>query len=211
MDIYQALCKLMDERRVFVSEADFQLSLAWAIQQLNPTSRIRLEYTPWEVDARIRLDIVVLEGDNMYPIELKYPTKKFDEVVGGERIRLKDQAAHDITRYDFLKDIKRMEAIVACKSYSIPAAYAILLTNAPTYWTLPRMDRKMKTPIDAEFRIHEGVHLSGTRQWHANAGAGTTAEREAPIELRGEYIVHWNDYRPEPQCLFMYTVIEVKP
>lgn len=55
----------------------------------------------------------------------------------------------------------------------------ILVTNEPRYWQPRRTERR--TNAD-EFRIHEGLELSGTRAWGPNTG-GTMKKRESLIEL----------------------------
>ncbi len=42
-------------------------------------------------------------------IELKYKTRHLLGIVGGEIYDLGDQAAQDLGRYDFFKDIERLE------------------------------------------------------------------------------------------------------
>lgn len=44
-------------------------------------------------------------------LELKYPTRKLACIVVGEEFALKDQAAQDTRRYDFIKDSR---AVGAC-------------------------------------------------------------------------------------------------
>ena len=38
--------KLKQKRKIFVSEADFQLEVAWVIKENYPDAKIRLEYPP---------------------------------------------------------------------------------------------------------------------------------------------------------------------
>ena len=69
-------------------------------------------------------------------IGLKYKTKSVEIVVNDERFKLKDQAAQDISRYGFIKDVSRLEECVDKLPNTI--GYAIFLTNDPSYWNLPR-------------------------------------------------------------------------
>lgn len=177
---------LAAQRPVFHSEADFQHALAWAIHEADPDIPIRLEYKPL-LDERLYLD-VWLGREPPIAIELKYATRSLDVTVSRERFILKDQAAQDWTRYDFLKDVTRLERIATV----LPGAsgFALLLTNDHLYW---RCGGRPDT-VDAAFRLHEGRKVSGELRWLAHAGAGTTSGREQPIDLRARYDLAWRPY-----------------
>lgn len=55
----------------------------------------------------------------MVPIELKYKTKGFTEIIGSDTIIIKNQGAQDVGRYDFLYDVQRIEGIVKNSLYQI--------------------------------------------------------------------------------------------
>jgi len=74
-----------------------------------PKSDVRLEYCPVHIDPSMHIDILLKEEDELYPIELKYVTAACDIIAHGERYLLKNHGAQDIRRYDFLKDIMRIE------------------------------------------------------------------------------------------------------
>ena len=42
-NIYKIIDKLKEKRKLFVSEADFQLELAWIIKEEYPNAKVRLE------------------------------------------------------------------------------------------------------------------------------------------------------------------------
>jgi hypothetical protein len=96
-------------------------------------------------------------------------------------------------------------------TYAHATGYAILLTNAPLYWT-----RSYKTGMgDAEFRLHQGRELHGTLQWGERSKAGTRRTREKPLRLAGSYSLQWEDYSrataEEKFATFRYLVVEIKP
>ena len=62
------------------------------------------------------MDIPVKDGDLTCAIKLKYKTKKLDTVFGGEEFHLRNHDVQDIGRYDFIKDIVRLERFVAPNS-----------------------------------------------------------------------------------------------
>lgn len=209
INIENSLRSLFDEGRIFVSEADFQFAYAWKIKELYPNASMRLEYIPWQYDKNIHIDIAVFINGQMIPIELKYKTKGFTGIINGDTITLKNQGAQDVGRYDFLYDIRRMEGIVKSGLYPIEKAYAVLLTNDSGYWNKPNRSGTSDRPVDDEFRIHEGVIISGQRAWKPEAGAGTMRNREAPINMQGEYRISWNGYKPTDECIFKFTIVEI--
>ncbi|MCY4525739.1 MAG: hypothetical protein OXB89_03940 [Anaerolineaceae bacterium] len=186
LDICDSLKTLAVKRQLFHSEADFQHALAWQIQQLRPAAEIRLEL-PVAGETRRYLDIAVQDGTERVLIELKYTTREFRIRIGAEAFHLRDQRAQDVRRYDYLKDIERLESMLSEQVGT--RGYAILLSNDHTYWTKGRTDT-----VDAAFRLHEDSLLSDTRHWDQNTAAGTMRGREDPIHLRGNYRNQWRDY-----------------
>ncbi len=180
------LRNLAARRPIFHSEADFQHALAQAIHEADPDIPIRPEYRPFP-DERLYID-VWLGGESPIAIELKYPTRALDVTVGGEWFVLKDQSAQDLTRYDFLKDVVRVERIAS--TFPGASGFALLLTNDRSYW----VPSSRPDTIDAAFRLHEGRTVTGELGWSAHAGAGTTRGREEPIAVSGRYDLAWRRY-----------------
>ena len=219
LDQHDSLCKknqmksgegiesLFPDFPIFCSEADFQFSLAWRIKELYPEVDVKLEYRPWDYDKRVRIDIVILKDNRMIPIELKYKTKRYDEEYKGEKIELKNQSAHDSARYDFIRDIKKLEDIIKCDKYRIEEAYAIFLTNDPLYWN----PVNNTDALDSQFRIHEGVQINGERAWKEGASKGTIKDREDELEVDGTYDIKWHTYWELSSTTFKYTVVKIDP
>ena len=188
LDIHRLMARLAGTRKVFHSEADFQHTLAWHIHETMPKSQIRLEVniTPAE-DTKMFLDIwLPVEG---IAIELKYKTRALELEQDDEPFTLRDQSAHDQGRYDFLRDVQRLETVYSdleqCK-----AGYAVLLTNDSAYWKAPPRPGTM----DADFRIHEGQEISGELKWAEHTSKGTKKGKEDPIQIKGSYRLHWREY-----------------
>ena len=110
-------------------------------------------------------------------MELKYKTKRLTIVQDGEEFCLRSHQAQNFNRYDFWKDVQRLERV----SVAGVVGYAIFLTNDASYWRTPV--REVKT-ADAAFRIHEGRTISGSLQWSTKVDRGS---RNATLVLRGEY------------------------
>jgi hypothetical protein len=191
VDLADTLRALAGLRPVFHSEADFQLALAWQIQQRDPDMLVRLETRP---APSVHLDLAFSRPDlgRSSAVELKYLTRAWSGDVGGERYELKNQGAQDIRGYDVVKDIVRVEQFIAGQ----PGAdgVVVVLANDAAYWRPPKT---VDTANAAAFRLGEGVVLSGTRAWGPNTG-GTITGREKALDLRGSYELHWEDYATLP-------------
>ena len=192
--------ELSKERPIFHSEADFQHSLAWKIHELYPDLEIRLEKREKINEEEMYLDIFVFDTKKVYALELKYKTKGIHVIHNDkehhyrEEYLLKDQRAHPISRYDFCKDIERLEKVVKNyqKKHQNAIGFAIFLTNDHLDWKKSNNERSHI--IDEDFRIDKGKEiLKGTLRWRG-ASPGTTKKREKPIKLAGEYAIEWKDY-----------------
>lgn len=185
VDVAGALSALAVRRPIFHSERDFQHALAWQIQLASPAAQIRLETRP---RRGVHLDLLVHLDGTSTAIELKYLLAGLRATVGGELFDLPHQSANDISRHDVVKDITRVEAMLA-DGYADDGC-VLVLTNDRSYWQpAARADT-----IDAGFRLHEGRVLEGTLRWADRAGTGTTAGRDTPLTLTGRYACHWRDY-----------------
>jgi len=205
IDIRRLLRALAAKRPVFQSEADFQHALAWEIHLQHPTHSVRLEFKPPQLDKRVYLDIWAVDKSTILAIELKYKTRLLDVRIGQESFHLLDQSAQDLARYDFLRDINRLEQIVFTRS---SMGYAVFLTNDSAYWKPPRNSGT----VDADFRIHQGRVLTGNLQWGTGASKGTMRSREHTISIKGVYSLNWQDYSKPSKASygkFRYLLVEV--
>jgi len=187
--IKDVLNELRQVRPVFHSEADFQHALAWTIHDKYSDLNVRLEKRVILNGGEIYLDIFIFNNSKSVAIEVKYKTKNLDILVNSEEFNLKNQDAQDQGRYDFIKDISRLEE--ATKMPNINTGFAILLTNDESYWSEP--SRNVST-ADKDFRIHEGKTIKAQLSWKEGTSEGTMSGRKEPITLEGEYILHWKDY-----------------
>ena len=216
-DVIGYLEGLACTRRVFHSEADFQHALAWHIHEVIPDCRVRLEFKPFPCE-KLYLDIWL--PDAGVAIELKYKTRKVKLTPDNEVFSLRDQAAQDCGRYDFIQDVRRLERVMddsAIPAKAIPAkvGFAVFLTNDPLYWKCPgAVDTAPgKEPTnDHAFRIHEGRELGDKLDWRSPPAE--TDPRKDPISLRGKYPLTWRDYRFLENCaggLFRFLLVQVRP
>lgn len=198
------MASLARQRPVFHSEADFQHALAWHWQQQTPNAAIRLEYRLPFVGERGYADLWIRDGGRTTYIELKYWTRALNVQQGEETYTLANQAAQDISRYDFIKDLERVERAVTSGLASV--GFVVALTNDQSYWSPPRPGT-----VDAAFRLHEGRTLIGELAWAEHAGIGTTATRHRILNLAREYRCHWQPYSDlgVPRGEFRYLLVEV--
>lgn len=202
MDVKEILESLSKGRPIFHSEADFQHALAWEIKLQNHKASIRLEKQVAS-DRRVHLDLLVLDAEKHIAIELKYKTRGAAIKVGEEAFSLRNHCAQDLGRYDFLKDISRIESYVA--SHPGAEGYAIFLTNDPTYWNATKRNHT----VDAHYRVNEGRVISGELSWHESAKEGTTKGRKDAINIQGSYTANWSDFSDIDGQRFKYLMAHV--
>ena len=190
--VLNCLEQLRNTRPVFHSEADFQHTLAWAIHRMTPETSIRLEVPRHANDLRMTVDIVCFRPGETHYIELKYKTVALATCWADETFEIRGHGAQDLGRYDFLKDIHRLESLVSGNPSA--TGQAVLLTNDGNYWRAPR-DPGVGY---GQFSLDQGRRLHGTLAWGDRAGPGTRKGREAPIELGGSYSLDWQDYSTVP-------------
>jgi hypothetical protein len=208
VNITDVLAALARQRPIFHSEADFQHALAWELHQRLPNAAIRLELPVAHRNKLLHVDIWIVQNQQILALELKYKTRALTLTIGDESFRLLNQSAQDLGRYDFIKDIQRLELLLADHYHAI--GYALLLTNDSSYWIPPRDNRS----VDANFRIPEGRALHGILQWGAHASVGTMRGREAPLEISGTYPLHWAEYAQSATTSygrFCYLAVKVEP
>ena len=187
-DIELIMSKLKEKRKLFVSEADFQLEMAWIIKDLYPNAKVRLEYCP-SFDFNMHIDILVIMDDMWIPIELKYKTKGCKKNVDDEVFNLKNHGAKNVNCYLYLKDIQRIERIKA----NVPnfnTGYTVFITNELSYTKKPlKQDCVYK-----EFSLEDNIIKRGTLNWSENASVGTKKNYEKPIVLKNNYKIKWHNY-----------------
>lgn len=205
VDIKEVLKKLAAKRPVFHLEIDFQHALAWEIHEQEPKCQMRLDFRVQWLHEPSYVDIWCKHKDTILAIELKYKTRKLHVEADGEAFDLKEQGARDIARYYFLKDIQRLERIAI--DHDKITGYALMLTNDPEYWNLPRF----RETNDAEFRIHQGATRTGELHWKPGTSSKTTEGREE-LSLKGKYFFNWGFYSKQfekPYGEFRYALVRV--
>jgi hypothetical protein len=205
LDLDRILRMLAEKRPIFHSEADFQHALAWEIHIVEPAALIRLELpVRLEMNRPTYLDLLVQCDQQRYAIELKYKTSAMATEINGENFLLSNRSAQDAGRYDFLKDVVRLEQYVAKTQNS--TGYAIFLSNDSLYWNEPRRDiTSVAFSIHDTRQIHSGTEMC----WAAHAGSGSTKGRERPIVCKSSYSCSWKSYSSLNRNHFKCLLVKV--
>jgi len=185
IEIMQALAR---RRAIFHSEADFQHAFAWEIHRSAPDCDIRLEVPVRAASSAIHLDLLARSRVGQMAIELKYKTRALTAALNGEDFNLMSHAAQDLGRYDFFKDLSRIEAFAQAGPERI--GYAIFLTNDSAYWKAPSAIGHGY----AGFAMNDGRDIAGNLCWGERASEGTRRGRQEEITIRGCYRLRWLPY-----------------
>ncbi|MDR2892190.1 MAG: hypothetical protein LBV80_03770 [Deltaproteobacteria bacterium] len=214
LDIHSLLDNM--KRPAFASEDDFKFVFAYELQKLLPDANVVLEY-PHEIIAgkRSYIDIAIRRKKQYIPIELKYKTKQANVLLReGEPFKLKNHSACDIGRYDFLRDIWRLEQLLKESHKFGPCGYAVLLTNDRMYWD-KNSEQKINSN-DRDFKFFDGddtVIRKGIHSWYKNNEiAQYSGSRYRSLEFDNQYDIRWHDYFPSaanPSEPFRYVTVTV--
>lgn len=171
LNLHSLIGAIAARRPVFHSEADFQHAFAWELHLQFPEGHIRLERLVESTLGSLHMDVTAELDGRLHAFELKYKTRAMAMRIGSELYALQEHVAQPIGRYDFLKDVARLEAITQNRQASV--AYAIFLTNDSAYWAEPRS----VDDTSAAFSLHDGRVLSGRLDWSPRASIGTKRGR----------------------------------
>jgi len=181
IEVGTAITDLINQRKVFHSEADFQFALAWQIQQLHQDADVRLEVPVTRASGgRTELDIQVQRGDpiEVTAIELKYRTALWAGTSEGEDFNLRYHSATDLGFLYFARDIQRVEELIG--QGSADHGYAIFLTNEQRYTR--HLARKCNF---TDFQLENGGLLGPILNW-----AGDPNHKNS-LNLKSSYAIKW--------------------
>ena len=216
-DIKEFLDKELEEKaRVFLNEWDFQMKLSLFLTHIKGY-KVHLEYSvplnflveknkkkyPFANKENINIDIVIEKEGLFYLIELKYKTQratiKFERFGEINCVSLKDQSRIPMSKYDFWKDVARLEFLK--ESFEkVKGGLCIFLTNNETY-------TKGDKGISEEFTMKKGEPHSGELKFKE----GELKEKNPAFSLLGEYqIDKWYNIKNEKTNIdFHYCIVEV--
>ncbi|MBM0649290.1 hypothetical protein JMN10_04060 [Capnocytophaga genosp. AHN8471] len=216
-DIKEFLDKELKEKgRVFLNEWDFQMSLSLFLTHIKDY-KVHLEYVvplnflaeknkkkyPFANKENINIDIVIEKEGLFYLIELKYKTQratiKFERFGEINCVSLKDQSRIPMSKYDFWKDVARLEFLK--ESFEkVKGGLCIFLTNNETY---TRGDKG----ISEEFTMEAQKSHIGT----LTLKDGKTKKKCPEFSLSKDYqIEKWSKVaNEETKIAFHYCIVRV--
>lgn len=163
-----------------------------------------IDYAEWETE-KPSIDIVIRKGKEFIPIELKYKLKKvsgtisrFGEYNSNQVDLITNQAAQNLGRYAFWKDVKRLELLKKHFS-SVKSGIAVFVTNDQTY------TKASSTKADyAQFSMESGKKVTGALTWRKKK------EKYPTINLDGIYCIDWKNISLHPlMSNSFYTIVIV--
>lgn len=193
---------------VFYNERDLQINLAiwlkrncWNVdveyfvprQAFDISQPLLPDKYVWDND--MKLDIVVKVEEEFYIIELKYKTKiitsqidRFGEfpVMDFQRQNslnvqiVKNQGAQNFARYDFWKDVRRIELSQA-RFKNVNGGLAIFVTNDTSYLRAPNANAKC-----VKFSMEDNKSHSIDKHWN-----GTTVQNRPDFDVNSIYTTDW--------------------
>lgn len=221
---------LSGESVLFSNESDLQLRLSCYLKHLGHYDRVEVEYYvpyqelkllnsslnhtnfPWDSDLYI--DIVVEKDGQFVPVELKYPTKdiwgaftRFGVAVTAKVPMLKNQGAQDIVRYNYWKDVRRIEALRQAYAETIVGGLAVMVTNDSSYRTSPTSNSFGYS----RFSIKDGRVVTQPQDrnmaWQNNVKVAATHPN---FEIDNSYEIRWRQILRIPKTLgFWYLILDV--
>lgn len=196
----------------------FNVQLECHVPTNGDTFTAKADY-PWRTkDGKLQemyVDIVVNDGKEWVPIEVKYKTRGLveDGLLFGQPTKnlsiLKNQGAQDLGMYGFWKDVRRVEML--CKTYpTVKNGIAIFVTNDPYYVESPKGKEADKVNYYA-FRMTEGRTALGRMAW-MNENCKIAASYPA-FKLDGQYTIHWEPVgahsTPRDKANFRYCMVTI--
>lgn len=194
----------------FFNERDLQMHLALYLERSNKYDKVEVEYyvpksellPEYMWDSEMKIDIVVRKDGKFVPIELKYKTKaiagvhykRFGEKISDDCI-IKNQAAQNISKYDFWKDVRRLE-ILKKKFKNIHGGICLFLTNDQSYKSTPRDNAKCKNFSMNPSSLH-GTNMN----WQGDA-----PKSRPNFTLDREYYTRWYD---SSETNLSYTILTI--
>lgn len=163
------------KRSAYYSEAAVQLKIGIELYKRLKVEPMMEKKIP-KIKRNEYLDIFInTNTGRRYGIELKYKTTNVN------RFQYVKQGAQNNGRYDFLKDVQRLEKLKSIKK--IHKGFAILLTNDASYWSKLRTGSAV-----AQFELPDSKTLKKKfkARWKGRKGKTITLARQYTIKWSSE-------------------------
>ena len=226
--IQQVLKDLAKKRPAFYSEADFQLAFAWGLKESFASQMkaydiylerrfvidVEDEESGKTTQKDCYVDVCIESEHELYLIELKYKTigerVVLSTALTNEEV-LKNQAANDLGRYGYLKDIWRIEQVFKkIGGQKKMQGFAIILTNDKKYYEEPKV---ALNTIDRTFRIHERSKIINPFvnpiDWTYSPKNKTFLNKYPGFTLAHIPFFDWQLYSQQKDCTFKYLLTTI--
>ena len=233
-----SMSSLAQRRPVFHSEDDYKFELAQELAIQDNEFDVRLEKPKIikmqkkngiYINKRCPIDIILRKNNIEYPVELKYKTRESYYQIDDELFELTNHGACDTGRYNFRKDIYRVEQYLKNNPIA-DGGIVIFLTNESKYMD----DVSEKDSLDRNYSIHQNAKISKIdKDWnydalpckkyrfykreklYKNTDNGTlhwTSESEYfyKLNLFRSYKIIWREYSNIENDIFSYILIEIE-
>ena len=167
---------------------------------------MKSQNNPTWTNSDLRIDIVVEKNNEFVPIELKYKTKQVVGSVGlsfnrfGQNVgfALKSQAAQDVGRYLFWKDVRRIEVLKQIFVGKIDEGFVVFLTNDMSYKSSRKGKSYAKFSLDGS--AVNNIKWNTTAKW---------VSKYPNFILGSSYSVVWKKLSISTQSFF-YSILTVQ-
>lgn len=208
---------MFDAKRTIVCEAQLQFDLAWKLKKFygeTDTVNVFLEYAVKNGKQKAEdeeknnprysyYDIVIKEGNEFIPIELKFKTKS---VKGHDEYA--NQSAPNLARYDFWRDVERIEKFSKWSKKTACIGYAVMVTNDGAY-----LHNSGETAMYKSFAVNKDREVkAGVLDWTSKPNSASVGKnRMNGIEINNDYKLNWKEDVPANNGVsFNVLVLEVK-
>lgn len=239
--IYEILESFGKEKRIFQNEAQFQHELAIEIAnnyldedtkvilELSSVTNVVMDRNGKSSRKKDESDIIIKNSKGEYiVVELKYKTieSSYGRNIYGD-IDLSYQGAADLGKYDYLKDIYRIEQFKEQQSITFTinpvlkkyiAGYAIILTNENKYWLMSKELSFNNTDMNYCITDNDAIDNNIQLEWQIikkkngkEVGNGKPFKQRPPLQFRNKYKFKWLDYcdiQNKPK--FRYLITNIK-
>jgi len=236
-EFLEIIQKLSEKRKLFHSEDDLKFALSVTIKEKFPDFQIRLE-KPESIEMiyrndstsfkRTTFDLILINKNELIPIELKYKTQFLQTQVNDEKYSLTNHGAHDIGRFSFRKDLFRIEQFLL--KHKSQNGFLLIITNDSGYYS---QNESEKNVLDSNFSFHDGAIINredlswnynnidqrkyefiredkkwkyrGKEKYHWSC----VGEKFLRLNLVNEYKIEWKDYSEINHSIFKFCLISV--
>lgn len=210
-DLVNHMLEFSKARRIFHSEADFQLEFGMFLMKEGYSVRLEKGFKRIGIYPKIELD---MELNGKIAIELKYKTSELNLNVGDESFELKQHGAANLGRFDAIDDARRVRSLVDSTSTKITSGFTIFLSNDSDYW----LNNAQRT-MSKEFALIENRNfaIGDTLDWHSKSLNVNSVSKNrmypfAPIDIQFNDQIQWHDFseiNKNKSGIFRFFVLDV--